>query len=725
MAFEYESLVGHLVVVGGRSISIAPPGALVEVAPRKAARGRETDTFFTLVLPSGDEAVPAAFFEQMAELAAEKYFSTPGSVTSALRVVFNHLNENLYEHNTTEKRRYEASLICAVLRGADLYLARTGSAIALVRHEGVLTPFPSAFDDDDALFGPPLGVQPVPEVKMLNARVATGTRLLLADASLADLQTAQLGVCLAASDIAAVLTALKALVPLQLTLMAVEFVPPEVVVPVPVRATESTRAEATRPAAPPPSTAAGVPATAPESAAVADPGIPLPPRPRVRGLPLPLQTSLAAGAKTLGDGANSALNVLNRVAPPLTDGRRGWLASSGSAAAAILIPIAVVVLVFVMWVTGTGESAFDLCVRQAQSAAETARTIPSNDVNSTISAWNAVSQIAGECQRLRPEVPSEMLTTLLAEAQTVNDRLMVISRRDLTVVASFPQAGLSSAVLQGRDLYVLDNGNDQVYRVTLTDDGLSIQPNSRQALSSMRRTARVNEYQVGDLVDITWAVDGSGLSQANVLVALDTSGLVIDCAPRFTDTCGTQRLQGVENWLTPVAIQVWNGRLYVLDPGANQLWRYDPPGPNSGALPNAPLEYFSGEGRPDIRTAVDFAIDTEGVVYVMLSNGSILKFRGGARVDFAFAGFPQGQGLTSANAFFLSTSPLRPALFISSRENRAVYETLVGGTFVNNYRPTNEPYFESLTDVLVNVEQDLVYALSGNSVFAFRRGETR
>ncbi|MBC7870407.1 MAG: hypothetical protein H7Y09_06170, partial [Chitinophagaceae bacterium] len=52
MAFEYEALVCHLYVVGGRSISAAPPGALVEVAPRKAARGREADTFFTLVLPS-------------------------------------------------------------------------------------------------------------------------------------------------------------------------------------------------------------------------------------------------------------------------------------------------------------------------------------------------------------------------------------------------------------------------------------------------------------------------------------------------------------------------------------------------------------------------------------------------------------------------------------------------------------------------------------------------
>ncbi len=733
MAFEYEALVGHLVVVGGRAISHAPPGALVEVAPRKAARGRETDTFFTLVLPSGETTAPAAFYEQMAELAAEKYFETPGSVTSALRAVFNHINENLYEHNSNDKRRYEATLICAVLRSAELILARTGAGVALLRHEGALTPFPAPFDDDDALYGPPLGVQPVPDVKMMTTRVATGTRLLLADPGLADLEMAKVGGCMGASDIGAVLTALKAQVPLQLTLMAVEFVPPEVVVPVPVRTTESTRdlPPVTTAPVPPPAVSApelvGAPSTATSPTGdevVAEvPPIPLPPKPRSRGLPLPVQEGLANGAKVLGSGANSALKLLDRIAPSPAEGRQGPLGSSGTALAAILIPVAVVAVVFVMWVTGTGESAFDLCVRQAQAAAETARTVPSNDVNGTINGWNAATQIATECQRLRPDVPSETLTTLLAEAQVVNDRLKVITRRDLAIVASFPQAGLSRGVLQGQDLYVLDNGNDQVYRVTLTDDGLAMQPNSRQALAFMRRTAQVNEYQVGDLIDIAWAEDGSGLSQDNVLVAVDSGGLVIDCAPRFTDTCGTQRLQGVENWLSPAAIQIWNGRLYVLDPGANQLWRYDPPGANSGALPNAPLEYFSGEGRPDIRTAVDFAIDTEGVVYVLLANGTMYKFRGGERVDFAYAGFPEGQVLGEANAFYLSTSPLRPAIYISSRGSRAVYETLVGGTFVHNYRPTNEPYFESLADVLVSSDLNLIYALSGNSVFAFRRDD--
>ncbi len=74
MPIEYEALIGHLYVVGGRAISVAPPGLLVEAAPKRAARGRETDTFFALVTPAGETIAPEAFYERMAQLASDEYF---------------------------------------------------------------------------------------------------------------------------------------------------------------------------------------------------------------------------------------------------------------------------------------------------------------------------------------------------------------------------------------------------------------------------------------------------------------------------------------------------------------------------------------------------------------------------------------------------------------------------------------------------------------------------
>ena len=138
MAFEYEALVGHLNIVGGRAISAPPPGAVVEVAPAKAARGREADTFFTRVLPAGKYIAPASFYENMAQLAADKYFESAGSVTAALREVLTYLNQNLAEHNRqTPDRPFLAEMACAVLRGEDLIIARCGGAVAALWHEAI------------------------------------------------------------------------------------------------------------------------------------------------------------------------------------------------------------------------------------------------------------------------------------------------------------------------------------------------------------------------------------------------------------------------------------------------------------------------------------------------------------------------------------------------------------------------------------------------------------
>lgn len=174
MAFELEALVGHMYVAGGRTIKTTPPGALCEVAPKRAARGREVDTLFVLVLPSGNVA-PNTFYEQMSLMAAERYFSNSGSVTSALRDVYNTLNNNLFEHNEGGHKHYEANMITAVMRGTDLYVARTGASTLILRTDGETKTVPDPITDDDKLFKPPLGVRPIPEVEMTRFTLDSGS----------------------------------------------------------------------------------------------------------------------------------------------------------------------------------------------------------------------------------------------------------------------------------------------------------------------------------------------------------------------------------------------------------------------------------------------------------------------------------------------------------------------------------------------------------------------
>lgn len=706
MPFDYEALVGHLYVVGGRAISMTPPGTLVEVAPKKAARGREADTFFALILPSGEQIAPAAFYEQMCRVGAERYFGSSGSVTAGLRSVFNSLNEDLYEHNLTNTKRYEASILCAVLRGSDLYLGRVGTGVALFRRNGATEPFPADFSNDEALFGPPLGVQPVVDAKMGHYEVDAGTRLILSDPGLADLDMDKLNEAAAKEDIAAVLHALKEMITANATLLTVEFVPPEAETPLAAREGESTALLDSPPPAP----------------AAPDGSTPAAKPKRTEKMPLPLEPQVRAaigkGALVLGRVAHLLLAALNRILPEPKEGQRSWLATPQAAGATVVIPVVVVVLVLALWVTGTDKSEFDLCVEEANKTAEVARGIASSDVTGTIAAWNAVIVQVEECSQLRSG--DQTLAVLQLEGRQIIDRLLQVERREMIPITAFPNASVTRIVLQGEDIYALDDRNDLVYRIKVTPDGRSLVAGSQQAIPSMRRGGSVGQFTVGDILDIAWASDGAGLSQSNVLVALDANGVLVECPPRFLETlsCEGQRLLNTETWAAPKAIALWQGRLYLLDPGANQIWRYEPGG---GAYTNSPTEYFVGEGRPDIRLAVDFGITDAGEIYILFANGSIKKFRSGQEVPFGYASFPEGQELRSADAMFLNNNPIGQGLLIVNRSLRTLYETTLAGTFIASYRPQDESMFTTLADAVVDPNQRMIYAASGNSILAFER----
>ncbi len=708
MPFEYEALVGYLYVVGGRSISAPPPGTLVEVAPKRVARGREIDTFFTLVIPSGVTVAPAVFYEEMARTGAEQYFNSNGSVTAGIKTVFTHLNSNLYTHNSSDPRHYEASMLCGVLRGADLYIGKVGSGVGLYRADGESQSFPTDFSYREALNTPALGVQQEAEMRMGRYQVSAGSRLILADAALLDYPTETLNGALQLEDVGALLARLRESANRQITAMAIEFVSPDAPTTLPAKSGESSAVI---------TGAAAEPVSAAATAAQADPAAAAGTirRSSQRGALL-----RNIGARVAGIGAKVVdllLHLLDRLIPAPPEGKKGWLSSPFAAGLTLLIPVVVVVLVVMFWISGTGESEFDQCVTRATETVNTARGIASSDVSGTLAAWNGVLAVAEECDSIRAN--DATITAYRTEARSILDRLQTITRRDMTVIYSFPNAQLSQVVLQGEDMYVLDSANQQVYRITLTTDGMGVVADSYTPIPAMRRSGKVINFDVGDLIDIAWADNGAGVAQSNVITALDRNGVLIDCPPRFLQDCSAQQLQGAETWSNPVAIQFWNGRLYVLDPGANQIWRYNASG---GSFAGVPIEYFTGSNRPDITKVIDFAINAAGDVYLLTNTGVLARFTGGEQQDFAFS-FPDTQQMDAPNGFFLNTNPIAQGFYFAERDKRTIFETTMAGTFINAYRAEDDNRFGELSNVIADTNQGVIYALSGNSILAFQRSQ--
>ncbi|MGB1288550.1 MAG: hypothetical protein ACPG7F_18590, partial [Aggregatilineales bacterium] len=467
MAFELEALVGHLYVAGGRTINTSPPGALVEVAPQKAARGRETDTFFVLVIPSGETA-PTSFYQQMALMATERFFKTSGSVTSALRDVFNTLNNNLFEHNHSGRKHYEAAMVCAVLRGSDLYLARAGAALSLLRYSGETLTLPESLADEEAVYTPPLGVQPIPDVQMKRHTIDSGSRLLLVDSSLTEITTERINQALTAGDITQLLGDLQTLISRQIRMMAIEFVPAEDSITMPVAEGESTTDIAAElAAARSKAQQMQIMAAAQEQEAAERRAR------RSRTEKMRDQNRQRAG-KAVRSAGNS-LNAMSELSGKLfarpikvdeEKQERPRLSARFITFAIFLLPVSIVAVVLLSWLTNMGSTRFEQCVQETVGAANTARTMDSSNPQGVLVAWTNVVQIADRCNNIREADPT--VNTLRTEAQNAIDGVNNIRRRDGILLATMPEnAQLTKLLIQGLTLYALDSANSLVYQISI------------------------------------------------------------------------------------------------------------------------------------------------------------------------------------------------------------------------------------------------------------------
>lgn len=694
MAFELEALVGHLYIFSGRAIRVNPPGALVEAAPHSAARAREGDTFFTLVVPSGYIA-PTTFYEQMAKLAAERYFNAGGSVTIALRTMFQALNRNLYEHNRAGQQEYEASVIVAILHEQDVYVGRVGPVVSALHTNSLTLTFPEDLSDDEPLFSAPLGVLPEPEVKMVRYAVNAGTRLLLSDANAADIPADELDSILTESDIEKALEGLRKAIRVQGQLMLVELVPPEFESPM--------------------SAAPGASSTE-INARLADARIQIEAeqqlgqsRRQVNRGDLARRAQAKAARRAAG-GLQLLSRLFDRFLPPSdSDSERGF--SSGAITlAALLIPIVIVVIVVLSWVPNIGETDFDQCLTRLQEAANLARTIDTNDRRGVLSAWNAALLVVEGCEELRPSDPT--VRSMREEAQNIIDMLNNIQRRTATALAAFPNASITRLRLQGLDMYALDANSNLVYRIKLNDEGAGVV--QQEPVPNMRLGAAVQGLSIGQIVDIAFD-DLSG-----ELALIDEKGTLVRCSPQFIMDCNAQRILAVDQWQKPIALTIWNRRLYILDSEGGQIWRYDPSG---GSYVSAPREYFAGESRRNLRNVVDFTISQRGTVYILYDDGVMKSYIGGYEQPFAFSGFNVGSepDVVTTQGFALNDSPFQPAFFIISRPARTLFETTLAGTFIDSYQVFERDKLALLSSIAVYPAQNILYVASGNSIFAIQK----
>ncbi len=133
-----EADIAYVHLLDGIRQPEVPSGFMVRSAPRRAARGRDRDLLVLAVYAGTASSV------SLIELAANVYFGTPGSVTSAAREAMGAVNAKLLDTNRFPpvSGPVTCGLTCAVLRADDLYIAQAGPGQCAVLRAEAAERFP-------------------------------------------------------------------------------------------------------------------------------------------------------------------------------------------------------------------------------------------------------------------------------------------------------------------------------------------------------------------------------------------------------------------------------------------------------------------------------------------------------------------------------------------------------------------------------------------------------
>lgn len=754
---KLEALLGHLFVVGGRSLSSKPPGALVQVAPRRAHRTRENDTLFVLITPAGQAQVSASFYENLAKVASENYFKSRVGVTGALREAFNAINAAIQEQNQKQATDYRAGALLMVKRGEEIFLARSGTTLCVSRQAGQYVTFP---DDPDMINLMPLGSQTNPVLEFAHYALQANDMFVLGDAGLAVVTDEMLQKATGTGDINQVLEILEKAVQRQAFASVVQFVgpdgapapaaPPQ---PVATTATPEPLPEIRSEAIPtveslsalliePTSMASGeFPDAAPVVSEIAPPSdpagletgeeVPLRPEPSNRsdvpaeeseqlGMPRTLVvTVLMLISNALAGIARATNAALDRILPEPEEGRRDGKVVPMNVVAliAIVVPTIIAIIVVGLVLSERDTTNFEQYRTDAVSAVEEARTFgqdTNGDPKTGMELWNIALTLTRRAYNEDPQ--DSEIREMLIEAQNNIDRYDRVRRIQTTKLREFGEnADLRGPIISANtvDLYTLDKARGAVYHDTMDSSGTNII--QERDIAVIQRGMRVREFTVANLVDIEWIGNDGGADLDNALAALDENGLLITYNPTFPPATGIQLVKP-PTWNRPIAIALWRQNFYVLDAGANQIWRYEPV---DGQYSEQPSEYFVGSERPNLTGAVDFAIDDQGSIYILFGNGSLEKYRGGQLETFDWFNAPV-DGFTNGRALFIDNNPISYSLYVVDRVHQGVYKVSFGGEVNDGYKPANQlNAFDNLTGVAVDSSRGYarMYVLSGNSLY--------
>jgi hypothetical protein len=756
MSIELKTVMGQMNIARGRWVSEAPNAMAVREPKGRLRDGFPKGDLFVVVELRGDcdESDKDELSHELAKTIRNTYYQSSGSVTASLRRAMLAANERLLAENNTSAGnggapawgrppgdiRLVAGVTAAAVRGEDAFIATVGPAVAYTVTRGMVTQFPGTspwldMADPQATGAPALGRRASLDVQLFHVLVEPGDILVLGDSRLATHTSP--GKVEEVVPYQGVESALNNLGKLtgghDCTALVVEI---QAKSKGPVR--DEKPAAATSPTTPARKSVSAA-SPAPKPAPIPDP------EPRVtvaevgaggvaalagvlQGIGrLPIRRWLAGLTKGLLALVmviwTGLRTLISRVLPNKEDGAssRHYAAAAAQAhpartsslpqgvlrTVAMIIPVIVILIVaFTYWQKGLArENEFNELMEQAQITYQQA--IGADDATARDLLTQTESLLV-QAEAIKPgEASIGQLRGSIAEHQDTIDKVERLYW--VGELRSYDDPGTQPrrVVVSGLNVYVLDNGNDQVYHHQLDAANDALEPDENDPVL-VRRGQQVDTAVAGEMIDLVWMPAG-GNRQTSDLLILESGGLL-----EYNPSWGLVpvSIADKEAWSLPTAVGSYFGNFYILDPQAGQIFRYLP----SAEDYSIPADnYFPDDVTVDLTGAVDIAID--GFIYVLYADGTIRKFEGGVPVEFQVT--EMDKPLDRATAIYAAPDDEAQFIYVADAGNKRVVQLNKDGRFVRQFKPRDEESvdFSTLRSIFVDELGGKLYLLNDSALY--------
>lgn len=705
------------------------PGLLAHPAPQKAARGRERDFLFAHLSLAGSQEETADPARELVEALARRFFATSGSVTSALRRAVIETNEQLLRHNLTTRASSEGALSCAVLHSGELYTLQVGEGLAFLGHNFGVERLPVRAPTHLTPLGRSAGI----DIRFAYHQLQSGDMMLLCDPRLSHLSGESLAPVLVNTEIESGLEALMDVTAGESArLLLVEFAD-ELPSTLPLTfqhskqpapragATKATNADRTKAQQAVPSSAL------PAGPVAAGTSIATPPA-TYAGAPEEPASSLEVGARRAASTSARGLSrftgwlalMLDKLRQPATEEPSVHWAIPASVS--LVIPLIVAAVITSVYIQRDNVAQLAQVKQQMMDEMLAAENVGGNSAEAQ-AHYLVVLSLAAEAEALHPD--DLEVTGMRSDALDALDRINGISRLEATTFYRYEDgADLARIVLRGSDggIAVLDlNGNrvlfhptDDTYRTATAETPITIGFGGQA----------VGAHTVGQLFDTIW-LPGSASTTRDSIAMADVTGGLFNYYPNLGDIGGVE-LSNSSAWMTPIAMSSYLDRLYILDSGAGQIWKY---------YISSDYSQFAGDEviqlgeDADLLQAIDFDLYAEdGSLVVLYRDGRIRYYdtRSG-RPRWDETALTQG-GLVTPFVAPVSVkivgTGLNASIYVLDPGSGRLVQLSRGGTVLTQYRVMDESGGEVLTnaaDFAVTDSPVGVFVVAGDTIYLAER----